>query len=293
MIDMNSHLDRRKYLSAIVTSTTIATAGCNGVGGSTDQPESEDEQAEANPGESAATQSDMLSSVDIQKKSIEVTITDSESLSALRLIGPDGSQVASVSVNAGVTKYSLDISSYKTGENKLVAIADGEIVDESTLTFKPEIEIADIGTTAEDDTPDFEWMSEHQKEDIMVADQVWVTVKNTGNVPGIVENIMFNTEGVMGLTDPVEDLGPNTYWQDEHDDSPKAILPGESFTFLSKPRSGILFDPKKVCDGTTGTMKIEVILSSGKTTSKKFEYLRSEKEIDTPYLECPMIFDHD
>lgn len=111
-----------------------------------------------------------------------VKLSSDVDVDSVHLINPDGEMNALRRIQDGATQVAFQLlgeteDGYAPGEYRIVAIAEDETVDETTILLEPELEIIDVKRAG--DYPDLNWDKEQPSWEQFAA----VTVENTGNAP--------------------------------------------------------------------------------------------------------------
>lgn len=301
MNEEQSMLTRRNALLTIAAGTMTTLAGCSDTspGGNSTRDNGSNGQVDGNA----------INNLEINGYDLVVSLNTSAETNRVRLVDQEDSELSSTSVGAGVGQVSLSYEGYEPGEYSVLAVGGGNVIDEETITFDPEIEITDVGTVSQE-TPEFNRVpdKDHIQYDRYVRNynQVWVSIENTGNVPVTVTNVKFASDGWEDddppHTEPADQSGDNLAVHGvlgiggSGDENQTKIDKGGSYNALSHPNSPA-FPGKTECSGTTGMMKITVNLKHGSNLSGEFAYSRGTKQGDwqddvmwEKNKECPTSF---
>lgn len=116
--------------------------------------------------------------------SLVVSLAGSAEVDSLTIVSPDGSEFASRSVGAGVSKVSVKLGvQYTPGEHSVVAAREGETVGETTIAIRPDVEIVEVGVGANH----LEKMPENLN---YREEQCLIKIENQGNGPELLKKLL-------------------------------------------------------------------------------------------------------
>lgn len=166
---MRSVWRRRAVLHGVV-GLAAAFAGCFS------DPNGDDESPDANGVDDVRVEGTMLI----------VELAAGAAIDRVNVIAPDGTAFAGKDVQQGVTTVEFDIGvAYQAGEHRIVGVADGQTVAETTLDITPNVTITEVGVGANhlDRMPDA--LGETKSSEALVS------LENTGNGPEAIEKLLF------------------------------------------------------------------------------------------------------
>lgn len=185
MIHTNQHLHRRTVLGSIAGSTVLPLAGCTG------PPD-----GQGNPGGA-------IRDVTVSEMQLVVTLREDASVDGLTVIRPDGSEFATRSVAAGVTRETFDLGMpYSPGEYEVHAVADDETVDETSLDIRPDVRITDLKLGRNHPNEMYKGAS-----DQAIRSEAIVTVENHGTGPDAVTQLRFEGDVPQPTPDDFDESG--------------------------------------------------------------------------------------
>lgn len=292
MTEEQSMITRRNALLTIATGATAALAGCSNTspGGNSTGGNESSGQADGNA----------INNIEINGYDLVVSLNTNAETNRVRLVNQEDAELSSTSVGAGVGQVSLSYKGYKPGKYSVLAVSGGNVIDEKTITFNPELTITDVGAISQEH-PKFKRIPENEKETaIKNHNQIWVTIKNTGNTAVTVTNITFVGSEVRDdyqVDAPADEslfnLVSHSYGK-ATEANETVIDPGGTFNALS---SGVPYKPTN-CINNSGTVKITVFSRELSKFSIEATYNRSTKQGDWQdgyiaerYKECPTSFE--
>ncbi|WP_436932829.1 twin-arginine translocation signal domain-containing protein [Halosimplex halobium] len=231
---------RRQFLKGGLALTAAGLAGCSS--GST----------------GTATPASIFRETSVSGNSLRVTLRENHDVSKVNLIGPSGSVFQSAQVATGATTVELGLFDYRRGwhytpgEHTLVAVADGEEVESTTLPLTPELEITNVEPyTGGRPTPS-------NRANLLV------TVENTGTGPTWVyyvgyENAPHSAANRIPTTDYARST-PLLNLEKPQSEDEVILQPGNS-TVLRGIRSPLLLSEDDHCNGLE--VNLTVIVPTG------------------------------
>jgi len=252
--------DRRTVLGTIAASAT-AIAGCSALDGGSADGET-DSQQPAQPPSSSPIQS--ISYETIYDSGLEwelnliVGLRESESVTQLNLINPDGSVFTQSNVATGSTKVTIGLAGdevygnpiEQTGEYTLVPIEGGTELEKHNFSISPSVTILGVISGQEDDEMD--------------DGSVGVKLTNSGDAPAFLKKLVWKN-------------GPRTVKQD-WDTSPYET--GDIRRFIKQGEEEIVVleefrDLNYNCDDEftqSATVTADLVPGSDPTHDVAFEY---------------------
>ncbi|QLG28980.1 hypothetical protein HUG10_16190 [Halorarum halophilum] len=202
MIHTDRHLHRRTVLGSIAGSTVLPLAGCTGA------PDGQGESDGA------------IRDVTVSEMQLVVTLREDASVDGLTVIQPDGSEFATRSVAAGVTRETIDLGMpYSPGEYEVHAIADEETVDEASLDIRPDVRITDLKLGRNHPDEMYEGAS-----DQAIRSEAIVTVENHGTGPDAVTQLRFEGDVPQPTPNDFEESGIYDTESGLHEHREKALI---------------------------------------------------------------------
>ena len=185
MIDDAPSLTRRAFLRAGLGASATGLAGCG---------KSNAESSTATP--SPQEDDSVFDGVAVEGDFLVVDLAETDDLSAVNLIAPDGTLYRKRSVEPGVRTVrfrliELELSQsthYPPGEYELVAVAD-EVVESRPLELRPELRIRDV--------------TQYRGEDSIDKARLAVVVENTGTAPTWIYDIAYRNAPYREANDRV------------------------------------------------------------------------------------------
>lgn len=179
---------RRKTRRGFLTLTAIAATGLSGCNSSSDDPNSNSDGSEEKT--ETTTPSDNSSSApEIEKftlsgDTLQVHVTNPGSFDTLRVLDENGSTFADQSATPGVEKIGIDLTGYRPGEHRFIAIRDepsgSTAVEEATYTLEPDLTLSRVDAYR---NVSEETISEHFEDKIGLPWSLIVWVENQGTGP--------------------------------------------------------------------------------------------------------------
>jgi len=291
MTEEQSMLTRRNALLTIAAGATTTLAGCSDTspGGNSTGDNGSNGQVDGNA----------INNLETNGYDLVVSLNTNAETNRVRLVDQEDSELSSTSVGAGVGQVTLSYEGYEPGEYSVLAVGGGNVIDEETITFDPELTITDVGAISQDspDPSEFKRIPESKKDAAIENNrQIWVTIENTGNAAVTVTNMTFIGSEVRDdfQVDAPADRSSSNLMSHMHNDvtadDETTINPGGTFNALSNG------DPYgfETCISTSGTVEITVISQELPDLSVKTEYTRSaeagdwqDEDIAERYKECP------
>jgi hypothetical protein len=281
MTEGQSMLTRRNALLTIAASATTTLAGCSDTspGGNSTGDNGSNGQVDGNA----------INNLETNGYDLVVSLNTNAETNRVRLVDQEDSELSSTSVGAGVGQVSLSYEGYEPGEYSVLAVGGGNVIDEETITFDPELTITDVGAISQDH-PEFKRIpNEHKDVEIDNNGQIWVTIENTGNSAVTVTNMTLIGSEVQDMfqTDYSEDesfiaLASHGYGEDITEQDETTISPGGVFNALASAP----YKPT-YCIGGSGTVEITVISRELSNFSVKTGYTRSTEKGDWQGDGCP------
>ena len=189
----SSRIARRTLLRSLPAGA-IALAGCSS--NNTQSSTTSEPPGSSEPGQGSQTPTDessVFNAIQIGTTHVQVELSDTESVSRVNLIDPDGALHSQSGVSTGATQVSLRLSDdwefssggYTPGTYRLVAIQEGDIVDETEVNIQPDVQIADVL-----------WKKNHPDEDWDLAtpdpeDHALTIIENNGTGPTMVDEFIW------------------------------------------------------------------------------------------------------
>lgn len=137
--------------------------------------------------------SNRFQDVAVEGEAVVITLTSSSEVDRVSLINPDGNRVGSTEIVDGETRITFELgTSYTPGTFDVVAEPDWE----TSIEIRPEVDIQEIGIGANH----MERMPEGLGS--MRAEEAYVHVKNNGNGPVELRDLMFDGD----VPNPTVDL---------------------------------------------------------------------------------------
>lgn len=183
--NMNTH-SRRAFLGGIVSTTTVAVAGCSS--GQGDSPSSE-----AGAGGGETDQNSPFGEMQFDGFDLEVGLDTTDGFNQVVVYDPDGEEMGSAEVSAGSRQVSFGFEGYTAGDHRIAAIntEDDSVVAESVRGFTPELELERF---------------EAQDSDEVGEDNPYgratVEISNAGTGPTSVEWLGLEAESIKTYDDP-------------------------------------------------------------------------------------------
>ncbi|GAA0272127.1 hypothetical protein [Halobacterium noricense] len=231
---------RRAALASIGTAAVTVFAGCNSTSNNSNDSESGDATAATNT--STSTQSsnaDVFEAVEPTTGSLpteneegaalDVALTDT-SISAVTLRNSNGSEVARRELATG-TATQLPLTGLKAGAFDVVAVKNGNVVGEQSITLERSFEVDNI-TLAK---------SSGVGSDKQVTDKIALELSNTGDLPTQIE--VLRVEGDVPNPTPPRFERPRISGR-----ATAEFNPGESMTVTSRG-SPLTGDSDELCTG--------------------------------------------
>lgn len=204
---MTKTVERRRFIALTGTSIAVGLAGCTS-SGDTNSP---DEQGTSNATDTPEPQNAAIESVEVGTKELTIALTGDVEVDSLVLVNPDGSERESTSVSAAASTATMayfdtyEEYAYTAGDYTVSAVKDEEVVQEKTVTLRPELVV-----TAIDGTDD---------------GRAILTLENTGNASAWIRG--GRVEGGKQEANENDDLTP----EGARTEDDEVIAPGESKTF--------------------------------------------------------------
>ncbi|WP_049944707.1 hypothetical protein [Haloarcula marismortui] len=175
---------RRQLLAGIGTSLTLATAGCGGNSGSGGSNSSADNSGDGLSGGGA----DIFDEFSFEEYTLNISLATTDGYDEIVAFDSDGKQFASTSVTPSAGQVSLDFADYSPGEYRFAAVNsdDDTVVSEVTEVLEPNIELVDWQTASETDM--------YTSENSIALTDIVMTVENTGNAPGELDWVGYESE---------------------------------------------------------------------------------------------------
>ncbi|EMA12985.1 hypothetical protein [Haloarcula marismortui] len=175
---------RRQLLAGIGTSLTLATAGCGGNSGSGGSNSSADNSGDGLSGGGA----DIFDEFSFEEYTLNISLATTDGYDEIVAFDSDGKQFASTSVTPSAGQVSLDFADYSPGEYRFAAVNsdDDTVVSEVTEVLEPNIELVDWQTASE--------AGMYSPEDRSAVTDIVFTIKNTGNAPGKLRWVGYESE---------------------------------------------------------------------------------------------------
>lgn len=177
-MNLGTNVSRRGVLVAGSAAIATGLAGCSDSSDPSDSDDSADSESSRNESFEDST---AIDGVEGDGRDLQVTLADDAAVDQLQLLNPDGSEYDIVSASGGATTVSIRLietaggtfyRGYTSGENTLVALSDGEVIEEHTIDLAPDLRLADV---------DIEYLSRTDHE-------VTVEIENTGIAPAFLED---------------------------------------------------------------------------------------------------------
>lgn len=233
-------------------------------------------------GDGESPDSNGFDDVRVKDTMLVVELAAGAAIDRVNVIAPDGTAFAGKDVQQGVTTVEFDIGvAYQAGEHRIVGVADGQTVAETTLDITPNVTITEVGIGANhlDRMPDA--LGETKSAEALVS------LENTGNGPEAIEKLLFlgdvpnptvdikNTDDngdVSGILDVDDGAGEIDFF---------VLTSGETTTIYSNtlPFSfegdGVDCEPEK----QMGEFEVTIVTRVNENVSQsyKIEYSASEK----------------
>ena len=167
-------IDRRTVLSGL-SATLVALSGCSSSPSDTNSPGS---GTSSPPG----SENDTFERVAMTETNLIVELASDTDADSVNLINPNGEMNSLQRVQEGATQVTFQLlgeaeDGYTPGDYRVVAVADDETVDETTISLEPEVAITDVMWAQ--NHPDLDWDRDRSTWQQFAA----LTVENTGNAP--------------------------------------------------------------------------------------------------------------
>jgi hypothetical protein len=214
---------RRRLLTGIGTSLSLAIAGCSGNSGGGNSTGNSSNGNSGEDGSLPDTGSNVFSGFSWEDYTLNVSLETTEGYDQI-VAFHDGEKFADTSVTPSAGKVSLDFTDYQPGTYRFAAINsdDDSVTNEIEQEFTPNLQLVEWKTATETGahTPENE---------VGIASPV-LTVENTGTAPD-----QLNWVGYESETYTAEWYPPGE--EDETTSIPHAWSPESQQEYLSKPPS--------------------------------------------------------
>lgn len=178
---------RRRLIASIGSGLTLSIAGCSG--------DSDTSASDSSGGGSGSTDdtvsssgSDVFNGFAFEEYTLNISLATTDGYDEIVAFNSDGKQFASTSVTPSAGQVSLDFTDYSPGEYRFAAVnSDNDtVVSEVTERFEPNIELVDWQTASE--------AGMYSPEDRSAVTDIVFTVENTGNAPGKLRWVGYESE---------------------------------------------------------------------------------------------------
>lgn len=232
-------------------------------------------------GDGESPDSNEFDDVRVEGTMLIVELAAGAAIDRVNVIAPDGTAFAGKDVQQGVTTVEFDIGvAYQAGEHRIVGVADGQTVAETTLDITPNVTITEVGVGANH----LDRMPENLN---FRKQQSFVTVANQGNGPELIKKLLILGDVPNPTTELQQsDEGDATGIFDVEDgfgELQQPIVPaGKTVTFYSTTKPFLFTGDGIQCksERQTGTGRFELPVKIGDvpvTNQYQIEYSASDK----------------
>jgi len=143
-INRMSHYTRRTFIGSIVTSATVAIAGCSSESASTNSTSN---------GDGSTTDSSPFGEMSFEGYDLSVELATTEGFDKVSAFGPDGEEQYSAEVTAGAGAVSFGFKGYEPGEYRIAAVntESSNVIAETSKEIRPSLELRSLETPSPED----------------------------------------------------------------------------------------------------------------------------------------------
>ncbi|EMA08312.1 hypothetical protein [Haloferax denitrificans] len=252
-----SHFNRRTVLRTAAGLSVGGLAGCLNGSGET--------RAGTSIVNDDADDQGILRQVAVDGTELVVKLGSAADVDQLNLIQPNGELFGTRERAAGVRQVSFDIgTAYDPGEYRIIAVHGEEMVAETSVEIRPQLEIVAVGLFR--NNPDKPWDEVYgeSETDTKKNGEAFVTVMNAGSGPEAVIELRF----VGDIPNP--SMSPRG--SGIHDSDNVVIPPGDEIDLFSSsfPFGAEIGDNGMGCSITSNNGRFKITLES-RTTAQNVE----------------------
>lgn len=209
----------RRGVLATVLGGLIPLTGCSGLLGGSSETALKETGTGAETETATQRTASVLKEVAVDGTALKIRLPSGADMSRVAVVGPDGESFATERVQPATHVVSVDLlPDYTPGEYHVAATREGTVIDETTISIKPGVEIVTVGVGQ--NHPDKTW-GDGPRWHL----GAFATIRNTGSGPETVTNLVFS-----GTPQPTTEYGSEKIRVGEKTElvSETVLSPGET-----------------------------------------------------------------